>query len=304
MATVLIAGGSGLIGTRLSQLLRENGHEVRHFSRRPKPNSPYPTFVWDIKQGTYDASAFIGVTHVIHLAGAGIADSRWTPKRKEIIIKSRTESTRLLQEGILAHGQSVTAYLAGSAIGFYGDREEEILTEDAAAGDGFLSESVTIWEQAIEALTKVTQLPTLTIRTGIVLSTQGGALPKMLLPLHFFVSTYFGDGQQWYSWIHLDDICRMFLRGVEDSSFRGVYNGVAPNPARSKTLAATLIKATGKLALLLPAPAFALRLILGEMSHTVLDSARVSTEKLEAEGFRFTFPELEAAVRDLVNRKA
>lgn len=303
MATVLIAGGSGLIGTQLSQILTDKGHEVRHFSRRPNPQSPYPTFVWDVRKGSYDTDAFTGVTHVIHLAGAGIADARWTPKRKEIIINSRTDSTRLLKEGILAHGKDVKAYLAGSAIGFYGDRAEEVLAETSGPSHGFLSKSVSVWEQSIEELTEATQLPTLTVRTGIVLSTRGGALPKMLLPLNFLVSTYFGHGQQWYSWIHLDDICWIFLRGIEDDSFRGMYNGVAPNPERSKTLAATLIKATGKFALLLPAPAFMLRLILGEMSHTVLDSARVSTEKLEASGFTFEYPELESAVKDLIHRK-
>ena len=276
MATILIAGGSGLIGTRLSELLTTQGHEVRHFSRSARKQSPYPTYQWDVRRGTYDTAAFANVTHVINLAGAGIADARWTPKRKEIIISSRTASTRLLKEGILTDGQSVQAYLAGSAIGFYGDRGEEILHEDAAPGNGFLSESVKIWEASIEELTAATQLPTLTVRTGIVLSTQGGALPKMRFPLHFLTSVYFGDGQQWYSWIHIDDICQIFIRGIDDDNFRGMYNGVAPNPARNKTLAAGLIEATGKPAILFPAPAFALRLALGEMSHTVLDSSRVS----------------------------
>ena len=303
MATILIAGGSGLIGTRLSELLTQKGHEVRHFSRSASPSSPYPTYVWDVRKGTYDEAAFAGVTHVINLAGAGIADARWTPKRKKIIIGSRTSSTRLLKEGILTHGKAVKTYLAGSAIGFYGNRGEEKLEESASSGDGFLSESVRIWEAAIEELTAATQLPTLTVRTGIVLSTQGGALPKMMLPLNFFVSTYFGAGQQWYSWIHIDDLCQIFVKGVEDASFTGIYNGVAPNPARNKTLAKALIEASDKNALLLPAPAFALQLVLGEMSHTVLDSAKVSADKLLSDGFVFKHPELVPALRDLINKK-
>lgn len=303
MATVLIAGGSGLMGSRLSQLLSERGHQVRHFSRSARPDTRYSTFVWDVRKGTYDSSAFEGVTHVINLAGAGIADARWTPKRKQLIISSRTASTRLLQEGILTYGKEVKAYLAGSAIGFYGDQGNTKLSEKSEAGHGFLSESVSIWETAIETLTKATSLPTLTVRTGIVLSTQGGALPKMLLPLHFFTSTYFGDGQQWYSWIHIDDICRIFVRGVEDDSFRGLYNGVAPAPARNKTFAATLIAATNKPAILFPAPSFALRLVLGEMSHTVLDSACVSAEKLTSSGFTFEHPELLPALQNLLTKK-
>ena len=303
MATVLIGGGSGLMGTRLSEMLQERGHEVRHFSRSAKPGAAYPTFVWDVRNGTYDEAAFAGVTHVINLAGAGIADAPWTAKRKELIIKSRTDSTQLLQKGILEHGQEVKAYLAGSAIGFYGDRGEEWLNEEAGPGTGFLSESVEIWEGSIEALTAATKLPTLTVRTGIVMSTHGGALPKMMLPLNFFTSTYFGAGQQWYSWIHIDDVCEIFVRGVEDDSFRGLYNGVAPNPARNKTFANALIEASGKTAALVPAPAFALKLTLGEMSHTVLDSARVSADKLKEAGFTFSYPDLVEALRDLLNRK-
>ncbi|MEO0728086.1 MAG: TIGR01777 family oxidoreductase [Bacteroidota bacterium] len=304
MATVLIGGGSGLMGSRLSQLLQERGHEVRHFSRSAKPGSEYPTYTWNVQAGTYDETALEGVTHVINLAGAGIADAPWTAKRKKLIISSRTDSTHLLQEGILKNGKSVKAFLAGSAIGYYGNRGENIMTEDSAPGDnGFLAESVKIWETATQELTAATKLPTLTVRTGIVLSTKGGALPKMMLPLNVLTSTYFGRGQQWYSWVHIDDICQVFVRGVEDDTFRGVYNGVAPNPARNKTLAGALIEASGKAAVLVPAPAFALKLTLGEMSHTVLDSARVSAAKLEQAGFTFQFPDLVEALRDLLNRK-
>lgn len=300
MAIVLIAGGSGLIGMRLSELLTEQGHEVRHFSRSAAGTSPYATFQWDVARGTYDAAAFRGVTHVIHLAGAGIADARWTDRRKQLIIESRTESTRLLKKGIAAHGPTVKAYLAGSAIGFYGDSGEKLVTEEAPAGEGFLSESVSIWEQAIQEIPEELNLPTLVVRTGIVLSPKGGALQKMLLPLHLFVSSYFGNGQQWYSWIHLDDICRIFAKGVSDDDFRGLYNGVAPKPVRNKTLARALITASKKPAFLLPAPAFILRLALGEMSHTILDSCQVSSAKLNDSGFTFDHPSIVPALEDLL----
>ncbi len=303
MAIILIGGGSGLMGSRLSEFLQERGHEVRHFSRSAKPKSKYRTYIWDVKAGTYDKAAFSEVTHVINLAGAGIADAPWTSRRKALIISSRTDSTQLLLKGILELGGSVKAYLAGSAIGYYGNRGEDIMTEDSKPGDGFLSESVKIWEAATQALTTATNLPTLTVRTGIVLSTKGGALPKMMLPLNVRTSTYFGNGQQWYSWIHIDDICQVFVRGVEDDTFRGLYNGVAPNPARNKTMAAALIEASGKAAILMPAPAFALKMTLGEMSHTVLDSTQVSAAKLEETGFTFQHPELSAAISDLLNRK-
>jgi uncharacterized protein (TIGR01777 family) len=300
MAIVLIAGGSGLIGMRLSEMLTEQGHEVRHFSRSVGGRSPYKTFQWDVAAGSYDEAAFQEVTHVVNLAGTGIADARWTDRRKRLIIESRTESTRLLKEGIATHAPTVKAYLAGSAIGYYGNSGEKLVTEDASAGDGFLSESVSIWEQAIQEIPEELNLPTLVVRTGIVLSPKGGALQKMLLPLNFFVSAYFGDGQQWYSWIHIDDICQIFAKGVNDDSFRGWYNGVAPHPVRNKTLAQALITASNKPAFLLPAPAFILRLVLGEMSHTILDSCQVSTKKLMASGFTFEHPNIVPALEDLL----
>jgi hypothetical protein len=300
MGIVLIAGGSGLIGMRLSELLTEQGHEVRHFSRSAGGRSPYATFQWDVAAGSYDKAAFQEVTHVINLAGAGIADARWTARRKWLIIESRTQSTRLLKEGIAAHGESVKAYLAGSAIGYYGNSGEKLVTEEAPAGGGFLSESVAIWEQAIQEIPEELKLPTLVVRTGIVLSPKGGALQKMLIPLNFFVSSYFGDGQQWYSWIHIDDVCRVFVKGVNDDEFRGVYNGVAPNPVRNKTLAQALITASKKPAFLLPAPAFVLRLALGEMSHTILDSCQVSAAKLKDSGFTFEHPSIVPALEGLL----
>ncbi|MGH1433579.1 MAG: TIGR01777 family oxidoreductase [Lewinella sp.] len=303
MAIVLIAGGSGLMGMRLSELLSQEGHEVRHLSRSTKHDSLYPTYQWNVQQATYDEAAFRGVTHVINLAGAGIADARWTDQRKQLIIDSRTQSTRLLKTGIVAHGQTVKAYLAGSAIGYYGDRKAMLMTEGAPAGNGFLSQSVSIWEQAIQEIPDELNMPTLIVRTGIVLSPKGGALQKMLLPLNLFVSTYFGDGQQWYSWIHIDDICRIFVKGVNDNQFRGLYNGVAPNPVSNKSLAKAIITASKKPALLLPAPAFMLRLILGEMSHTILDSCKVSAAKLAESGFTFKHPSITPALQDLLTPK-
>lgn len=303
MATILIGGGSGLIGERLSVLLTEAGHEVRHLSRKPRPFALFKTYEWDIYEQTYDPEAFVNLTHVINLAGAGIADTRWTENRKKLIIESRTKSTELLQKAILKHSPKLKAYIAGTANGYYGHRGDTWLNEDNKPGKGFLSTSTQNWEAAVHQLTKATNLPTLIIRTGIVLSTQGGALPKMLLPLKAFTSTYFGDGSQYYSWIHLDDICRIFMRGVTDDSFRGIYNGSAPEPATNKQLAQALIDATGKSAVLVPAPAFAMRLAFGEMADTILNSTRTSANNLIAKGFIFEFPDLVTAIQDLLARK-
>ncbi|MEM9525227.1 MAG: TIGR01777 family oxidoreductase [Bacteroidota bacterium] len=299
MATILIGGGTGFVGGHLSRRLRDLGHEVRHLSRRARPDAEFPTFQWDIAATTIDDAAFTGVDYVINLAGAGIADARWTDKRKQLIIDSRTGSTGLLASAFARLNFQPKLYLSASAIGFYGNRGETLLTETAAPGTGFLSKSCVLWEQStkkIEAL----GIPVFINRTGIVLHPQAGALQKMLIPLNFWTSTYFGNGQQFYSWIHIDDIVATYVYAIEQQ-LTGIYNCTAPNPVRNKPFAAALGPALGKSALVLPAPSFALKIVLGEMSHTVLDSARCSAQKLLDAGFSFRHPDLPGALKDLLS---
>lgn len=303
MATVLIAGGTGLIGMRLSELLREQGHEVLHLSRHQNLEAVFPAYQWDLQAGTIDEEALHKATHVINLAGAGIADKPWTTKQKARIINSRVTGNRVFKNYLDRKEFGIQAYLSGSAIGYYGERGDQLLREDAQPGNsGFLSESVVQWEHSIQQVAG-TGLRTVTFRIGIVLSTRGGALPKILLPFHFFVATYFGSGRQWYSWIHIDDLCRMFIKAVEDKNMAGVYNAVSPNPERNREFTAHIGEAIGKKAALLPAPVFALRLGMGEMADVVLSSSRVSADKILSEGFRFAFPQLIPAVQDLKKRK-
>jgi uncharacterized protein (TIGR01777 family) len=302
MKNVLIAGGTGLVGTRLSQLLTEQGYQVAILSRRAQPNLPYRVFQWDVVNGQIDPEAVRFADYVINLAGAGIADKPWTDDRKKLIIDSRVDSTRLLLRAFQEHDAKPEAYLSSAAIGYYGDRADELLTEDAAPGDGFLSESCQAWEGAIQEVADA-GIRTVSFRVGIVMSTQGGALEKMVIPFHFFLGTYFGDGQQWYSWVHIDDISRMFIAGIENPEMQGTYNGVAPNPERNKPLTRLLGQARGWPFLLVPAPAFILRLVLGEMADTILGSSRVSADKITAAGFQFLYPDLGEALRDLLQRK-
>lgn len=302
MSNILIAGGSGLIGQRLSKLLAERGHAVAHLSRSKPGNSPYPVFQWDPAQGEIEAEAIRQADYVINLAGAGIADKPWTAARKELIIRSRTDSARLLQESFTRFDHQPKAYISASAIGYYGNRGDEWLDETAAPGSGFLAESSVAWEKSIA---KVAQsgIRTAALRIGIVLSTQGGAMEKMLLPFNFGLGTYFGDGSQWYSWIHIDDLCQMFVKVLEDDAMQGFYNGVAPEPVTNKELVAQMKTALGKPGLILPAPAIALRLAMGEMADVILSSARVSSRKIETAGFAFRFPRLLPALKDLLERK-
>lgn len=299
MGVVVIGGGSGFIGMHLSRRLRRGGHEVRHLSRSKRPEAEFATFTWDVEQRHIDGRVFDDVDYVINLAGAGIADKRWSAARKRVIIESRTESTRLLADSLARLPRKPKLYLSASAIGYYGDRGEELLDEESLPGEGFLSRSCVRWEESI-AEVAAHGIPTFVNRTGIVLHPEEGALEKMLLPLKAYTSTYFGSGRQWYSWVHIEDLVGIYAHALE-RSLEGVYNGCAPHPVRNRHFAAALGPAAGKAgALLLPAPVPALKLALGEMSHTVLDSARCSAAKIEQTGYRFAYPELSQALDQLL----
>ena len=187
------------------------------------------------------------------MAGAGIADRLWTKSRKKLLIESRTQTTALLAKYIAQLAPKPKAYNSAAAIGIYGDRGEEVLTESSEVGkDGFMVQCCMEWEQAIQAAAAEMGIRTVTLRIGIVLSTKGGALPKMLLPLKFFTASYFGDGQQWYSWIHIDDVCNMFIKAMETTTMEGIYNATSAQPLTNKDLTKRMVKALGKRALLIP----------------------------------------------------
>jgi len=304
MSKVLIAGGTGLVGSRLSEILTKEGYQVAHLSRKKNPKAKYPTFVWNTSKNFIDERAFEDVAYVINLAGAGIADSLWTKSRKKLIIDSRVETTELLTEYIKKLETKPKAFLSAAAIGIYGDRGDEELTETSAIGKGgFMVACCVAWEDAIRMATEQNGIRTASLRVGIVLSTKGGALPKMMLPMNFFTASYFGDGQQWYSWIHIDDVCQMFIKLMKDESLEGIYNGTAPNPLTNKALTKQLVDALGKRAIVIPAPKAALRMGMGEMADVVLNSNKIFPTRMEEAGFEFAFREFKAAVKDLVFKK-
>ncbi|MCF8248199.1 MAG: TIGR01777 family oxidoreductase [Saprospiraceae bacterium] len=303
MPTILIAGGTGLVGNHLSQMLKAAGHEVLHLSRKQNLNAKFPAYAWDLTKKTIEQEAVDRADYIINLAGAGIADQRWTDERKRLIISSRVDSTLLLKAAIERRPTPLKAFISASAVGFYGSRGDNLMAEEDPTGtDSFLAESVAAWEKSVEKIAE-TSLRTVVIRVGVVLSTKGGALEKMLIPFNFFNATYFGNGQQWMSWVHIDDLCRMFVEAIDNEKMNGNYNGVAPHPARNKDLIVELKKAVGKPALVLPAPELVLRAAMGEMADVVFDSTRVSSKKIESAGFKFQFPDLLPALRDLLRRK-
>lgn len=299
MATVLIAGGTGLIGQRLSILLRKHGYTVRHLSRRADPTAPFPQFRWDPSRKLIDPEALEGVDHLINLAGAGIADRPWTAARKQLITSSRVESNLLLHQEIAARGWQPQSFIASAAIGYYGDRpSDQWITENEGPGEGFLAESCIAWEDAIQQV-RLLGVRTVTLRTGVVLSLNGGAVPKLVGPLRWGLGTIMGNGKQWYAWIHIDDLCQMFVYALENVALQGVYNAVAPEPVRNAEFTRVLARQFNPSALTLPAPSWALRLALGEMADVVLTGARVSARRIQSAGFAFKYPDLPTAVANL-----
>lgn len=293
MSTILIAGGTGLVGSRLSVLLHEKGHAVRILTRSPQNREQ---FAWNPATGAIDEAALRGADVVINLAGAGIADKRWTTARKRLIVDSRVQSARTLRNAFLQTGIRPELYLSASAIGFYGDSGERLMTEsDEPVGSNFLVDCCRQWESAAAEVAAL-GIRTAIFRIGVVLAKESGALAEFIKPLRFGLGGYFADGRAWYAWIHRDDVCRMFIYALENEDIKGVYNAVAPYPVRNKELVQGIAKAMKHHALILPAPALAMRLVLGEMSAVILNSNRISAEKALLAGFEFQYPELEKAL--------
>jgi uncharacterized protein (TIGR01777 family) len=299
MKTILIAGGTGLVGQLLAQTLKDEGYKIRLISRSKPVNSVFPTFLWNVEKGVADGNAFKEVDIVINLAGSGVADKLWTERRKKEITESRVKSNQLLAYCFKNYHRPAL-YISAGAIGFYGHREDEILTEEYAAGDDFLSKSCTAWENAVfETADHDTRL--ILFRIGIVLSPRGGALQKMLLPWKMGISTSFNPGNQWYSWIHEKDLVRLFLFAIQNEQIKGIYNAVAPNPEKMYDFAKAM-NAQSKLPwrMVWSIPRTLLTTAMGEMSTVLTHSTRVSAEKIMSAGFQFTFKKMDEALKNLI----
>ncbi len=296
---ILIAGGSGLIGKHLTELLKSEGYEVAWLSRSKQNFSDVKSYYWNPDKNEIDEAAVKNSDYIINLAGAGIADKLWTAARKKLLINSRTVPTELLINTLKNTENNVKGYFSASAIGFYGERGDQILNEFEQPGKGFLAESTIAWENSI-AKASSTKVRWVALRISVVVSKNGGALPKLLIPFLFRVGGYFGSGAQWYSWIHIDDVCRIFIHAIKNENIKGFYNAASPNNVTNLEFTKAVGKAKGGSFLYIPAPAFLLKLVMGEMSSVILNSTRVSSEKIEATGFKFNFPEIVSAIRDVL----
>ena len=291
MAKILITGGTGLVGTRLTAMLTEKNHEVRILSRTPKEKNE---FKWEVSTEFIDAKAFENVDYIIHLAGAGIADKRWTKERKEVILSSRVATANLLFDKIKEQGISLKGFISASGSNYYGAQTTaKIFKESDAVGVDFLGKVCQKWEAAANQF-KELDIPVTILRTGVVLSKTGGALEKMKTP----VVSPLGSGKQYMAWIHIDDLCNLYIKAVEEE-FSGVYNTVSSEQHTSKTFSKTLAKAIKRPYLPIAVPGFLLKLVFGELAIILLEGSRLSSDKIIKSGFVFKYKELNSALASL-----
>ncbi|TWT55576.1 Epimerase family protein [Thalassoglobus neptunius] len=293
---VFVTGASGLLGSYLCPMLEQSGHEVTWLTRK-QPTDPHER-QWDPKADTLPREVLDGCDVLVHLAGESIAEGRWNEAKKNRIRESRVHSTNLLAQALTEQEKPATAFIVASAIGYYGDRGDEVLTEASNAGSGFLADVCQEWEAAAEPA-KYAGIRTAHIRTGLVLAKEGGALPSMLTPFKFGVGGVIGSGDQYWSWISIKDIARLFQFAVENDSVSGPVNGTAPHPVTNREFTKTLGKVISR-PTVLPLPGFAAKLALGEMAEAlILASSRVLPEQAEKHDFNFAHPDLEQALREL-----
>jgi uncharacterized protein (TIGR01777 family) len=294
---ILVTGASGLIGTALGPSLTSRGHEVTRLVRGQSP-SEGKSARWDPMAGSIDASALAGVDAVVHLAGENIAE-RWTAAKKARIRDSRVKGTQLLCETLTRLPSPPKVLVSASAIGYYGDRGEETLTDDSPPGRGFLPEVCRAWEAAAEPA-RQQGIRVVHLRLGVVLSAAGGALAKMLPPFRLGLGGVLGSGRQYMSWIALDDVVGAIQHAIVTDALQGPTNAVAPNAVTNQEFTKTLGKVLGR-PTAIPLPAFGARLMFGEMAdELLLASARVQPTKLLASGYQFRYPELEDALRHVL----
>ena len=295
---ICLTGSHGLIGSALIPRLRADGHRVLRLVRGAPEGAD--DVRWDPDAGTIDAAGLEGVDAFVHLAGAGIGDKKWTPARKQLVLESRTRGTGLLARTLAGLDRKPSVLVSASAIGYYGNRGDDVLMEDAPPGTDFGAQVCVAWEDAtapaVDAGIRVVRT-----RTGLVLAKQGGLLHRLLLPFKLAIGGRLGSGKQYMSWIALDDDISAIIHLLNTASLSGPVNLTAPNPVRNNEFTASLGHAVHR-PTILPTPMFGLKVVYGgELVDTLLGSQRVSSAKLQESGFEFAHPELDGALESILS---
>jgi uncharacterized protein (TIGR01777 family) len=300
MATVLISGGNGLIGRHLCRRLKERGYDVVILSRTKKKGSPVPVFTWDWEKMEMDPEAIFTADYIIHLAGVNIGEKRWTARRKKEIVDSRVKTAQLIHKTIKEQKKVLRAFISASAIGYYGAvTSDKIHTESDPPADDFLGDVCKKWEQAASRF-KESGIRTVAIRTGVVLTKEGGILSRLMMPVQLGLGSSLGNGRQYMPWIHVEDLCGIYIKAIEDDHMEGPYNAVAPDDRTNKEFTRTMARICKKSLWLPGIPSVFIRLLFGKMSDMLLKGSRVSPNKIRQAGYSFIFPTLESALKDLI----
>lgn len=299
MSTILITGGSGLIGGHLTKLLLKEGYTVRHLSRTVRVNVAVPTFKWDISKGFVDPLALDSVDHIVHLSGAGIADGSWTKERMQVLYSSRVDAAELLRNEVERSGIWPKSFISASGINYYGAlTSDHLFTESDPPANDTIGKLTQAWEEAADAWAPHCRV--VKLRTSVVLAQEGGALPKLAKPARWGLSAPLGTGTQWMPWVHVEDLAQVYLHAIRHTVLEGAYNIVAPEDVQNQEFMRQLAEVLHKPFFVPHIPAFAIRAILGEMSGLILEGSRASNAKLTATGFEFRHPKLREALSGLL----
>ncbi len=300
---VLITGGTGFIGKYLTRSLIQNDFSVSIFSRSGKKNTDAISyFKWDIDSHYIDEEAVLKADYIIHLAGEGIADKRWSNNRKEAIVQSREKSIQLIYDVLKKHNKKLDAFVSASGVGIYGAvNGPEVCTETSAAVNDFLGTTCQKWEAAADTIASL-GIRTVKIRTGLVLGKEEGFLKKLTPIFKMKLGSALGSGKQYMPWIHIDDLCAIYLQSIQNDQMSGAYNAAINDNTNNEIFSKTLAKVYGYSIWLPKVPAFLIQIVLGEMSLIILKGRRVSSDKIEKTGFQFQFKSLELALKDCLDK--
>lgn len=299
METILITGGTGLIGKQLRHLLNSKGYNVTILSRS-KSNNPN-TYLWNIRNEFIDQKAIEQANYIIHLAGAGIADKRWSKKRKKDLIDSRVNSTKLLFKKVAKFNPNLKGFIAASGIGYYGAiTSEKNYRENDVAGTDFLANVCKLWEAESQNFNTI-NIRTVILRTGIVFSKNGGAFEKISKPIKLGIGAPLANGKQYMPWIHIEDLCNIYINAIENNKLNGIYNAVSPESITNKELTNSIAVCLNTKIRFPNIPKIVLKIVLGEMSVILVEGSKVSSEKIEATSFKFKYPFIKSALNNLIS---